>query len=571
MHGPPTGLGPIVLVGEMLEHRHAGSWCSGALVLALAAGCHIDLVDPFEAAGSEQGDEGDALGDDTSGLDEGEVGDEGMDSAGPPIWDVLGEQPEDPSSCEFAASLPSHIGCEFLGVDLDQAGLADFDPYGFVVINPQARPVEALVERYAEHGWVISETATIAPQGFHVFLPSDMQRTHTGLFASGTLRVRSEGPVIAIQASPARYRSEDPGFSASASLLHPTSAWTSETRVLGWRTLAGLAEHAFVGVLGVGMSTPVHVDLAFVVEPGPDDQPADWLDPVERDVPEGALLRLDAAIGPSIAGTRVWSGQESRSVVFAAHTCAAIPSYQGSCGHMAEQLTNGLLGRHFVAPRLVARVDAFGDDVPELLHEPTMIQIVADEPDTLVEIYAGDELLDSVEIDPEQPWMITQSDEELAIVSDKPVAVAAFMLEPELTELGSASMVQLAPVEQWTTRHWVWVPQGFDTHLVVLADAGADIDVTSMAGVPLAPEPDQLPDPLPPPLPSAPSLPIEVRGVFAEGVGAREVSRWALEPGIYRVASDTPSSVVVVGTRTLDGFAYLGGWGPSWVDIGPPQ
>jgi hypothetical protein len=555
----------------MLAHRHARSW--GVAVMVAACGCHIDLVDPFAAASSEAGDDAsDESGDDMPGDDEGEAGDEGMDSAGLPSWDVLDEQPHDPSSCEFAASVPSHIGCEFLGVDLDQAGLADFDPYGFVVINPQARPVEALVERYAEHGWVTSEAATIEAEGFHVFLPSDMQRTHTGLFASGTLRVRSEGPVIAIQASPARYRPEDPGFSASASLLHPTSAWTSETRVLGWRTLEGLAEHAFVGVLGVGMSTPVHVELAFVVEPGPDDQPADWLDPVERDVPEGALLRLDAAApGPGIAGTRVWSGQESRSGVFAAHTCAAIPTYQGSCGHMAELLTNALLGRHFVVPRLVARVDAFGDDVPELLHEPTMIQIVADEPGTLVEIHAGDALFDSVEIDPEQPFMLTQSDEELAIVSDKPVAVAAFMLEPELTELGSASMVQLAPVEQWTTRHWVWVPQGFETHLVVLAGAGEDIEITSMAAVPLAPAPDQLPDPLPDPLPSAPTLPLEVKGVVAEGVGAREVSRWALEPGIYRVASDTPSSVVVVGTRTLDGFAYLGGWGLSLVDIGPPR
>lgn len=548
------------------------AWTLGAWALG---GCHIELYDPFAvdeadslASDLDEGDEGDA-----GEADEGEGADEGGGeeaSGGLPIWDVLDEAPHDPSSCEFAASVPSHIGCEFVGVDLDQAGLADFDAYGFILINPQARPVEATIERFVEHGWMISEAAMIPPQGVHVFTPSDMQRTHTGVFEGGTLRIRSDHPVVAIQASPAQYRSEDPGFSASATLLQPSSAWTNETRVLGWRTIGELADRAFVGVAGLGMSTPINVELAFAVDPGPDDAIADWLGPIEVDLAEGALLRLDAAIGHGIAGTRVWSGQEDRSVVFAAHSCAAIPSYAGSCGHMQEQLSAGLLGRHFVAPRLLARVDVIGDDVPELIHEPTMIQIVADEPATFVQIFEGEgELVDELELGPDEPWTITQSTRELAVVSDKPIALAAFMTNPELTELGSASMVQLAPVEQWTTRHWVWVPQGFSTQLVVLGDSASAIEITGLAGVPLGLGPDELPNPEPPPIPSSPSVALATHPVAAMGVGAREVTRWAVGPGIYRVASETPSSVVVVGARTLDGFAYLGGWGPSLVDIGP--
>jgi hypothetical protein len=238
---------------------------------------------------------------------------------------------------------------------------------------------------------------------------------------------------------------------------------------------------------------------------------------------------------------------------------------------MQEQLGNGLLGLHFVAPRLLARVDAMGDDVPELIHERTMIQVVADEPDTLVTVLQGqDQVVASVVIDPGEPFTIDQHDHELAVISDKPVAVAAYMTNAVYTELGSSSMVQLAPVEQWTTAHWVWIPQGFTNHVLVLGDEDSAVEITPLANVPLALEADQVPDPQPPVLPTVPNLPLDQSEVEAEGVGTQRVSRWALGPGIYRVDSATPTSVVVVGARTMDGFAYLGGWGPSLVDIGPP-
>lgn len=543
----------------------------------MLAGCHVELFDPFAAAdsvGDDGEDEVNASVD--TGEEAGEGSAEGVEddstSEGVPLFDVLDEHPE-LSSCEFAAGLPSHLGCEFFGADLDQAGLADYDAYGFVIINPQIRPVLVTVERFVDHGWLVSESATIEAEQAHVFLPSDCHKLTTGLFEGAVLRIRSEHPVIAIQATPAEYNVDEAGYSASATLLQPSSGWTHETHVAGWRTAQGVAEHAFLGVITLEDFTPINIDPTFLVAPGPDDGPDTWADPIEVSVSAGQLLRLSAEPDPihGIAGTRVWSGQEHRSVVFAAHSCAAIPAYEGSCGHMQEQLGSGLLGRHFVAPRLLARVDAMGDDVPELIHERTMFQVVATEPDTLVTVSHGqDKIVESWIIDPGEPYTIDEHERELAVVSDKPVTVAAYMTDAVYTELGSASMVQLAPVEQWTTSHWVWVPQGFTTHLVVLGDEASAVQITALANVSLALAPDQLPDPQPLPLPTVPIVPIDAASVEADGVGAHEVTRWSVGPGIYRVDSATPTSVVVVGGRAMDGFAYLGGWGPSLVDIGPP-
>lgn len=560
--------------------RNASSVWMSVWTLLGVAGCHVDLFDPFAAA-ADDASEVASIDDGPTNVDEADEAGEGSGETGQdessndeaPLFDVLEDDQANLSSCEFAASLPSHLGCEFFGVDLDQAGLADYDPYGFVVINPQSRPVAVTIERFVEHGWVVSAGVTIEAEQAHVFLPADMHKLTTGVFDGAVLRIRSQHPVIAIQASPAEYNVDDPGYSASATLLQPASGWTHETRVAGWRTAPGVAEHAFLAVVTLEDFTPINVEPTFLVAPGPDDLPDTWADPIATAVSSGQLLRLsaEADLVEGIAGTRVWSGQEHRSAVFAAHSCAAIPQYAGSCGHMQEQLGNGLLGRHFVAPRLLARVDAIGDDVPELIYERTRIQVVANEPDTLVTVLHGqDQIVESVLIDPDHPYSIDEHDRELAVVSDKPVTVAAYMTDAVYTELGSASMVQLAPVEQWTTSHWVWVPQGFTTHLVVLGDEASAVEITALAGVALAIAPDQLPDPLPIPLPPVPVVPIDEGTVEAEGVGAHQVTRWAVGPGIYRVDSATPTSVVVVGSRTMDGFAYLGGWGPSLVDIGPP-
>jgi hypothetical protein len=103
----------------------------------------------------------------------------------------------------------------------------------------------------------------------------------------------------------------------------------------------------------------------------------------------------------------------------------------------------------------------------------------------------------------------------------------------------------------------VWVPEGFETHLLVSATAGAAVEVEWLTGL----DGDDGPQP-------AAQL-LEDSQTAAAGAGPWAVRRYAVEPGIYRVESSGRASVVVSGFAPGDGFAYLAGWGPSLADLGP--
>jgi hypothetical protein len=195
-----------------------------------------------------------------------------------------------------------------------------------------------------------------------------------------------------------------------------------------------------------------------------------------------------------------------------------------------------------------------------------MIQVVATEPETEVVFgyHDSDQAmaieLDTVVIDPAEPYAVYESDRELTIVADKPIVAVAYMTNSELTHLGSPSMVQLAPVDQWTSSHWVWVPKGFETHLLVSTSPSTTVEIEWMSGL----AGDDVPQP----------SPEELELTLTAAPGGQAGSTWAVRrfmvgPGIYRVESSGLSSVIVAGWRAADGFAYLGGWGPSFADLGP--
>ena len=110
---------------------------STSVMVVLGSGCTLELVDTFIGA-SEQADaetgQLDSHGD-ADGADEGgdEHADEGIEPE-PPLFDVGGDgDGVQVSSCQLAAEFPSHLGCEFFGIDVDGPGLFDYEPFGFVV------------------------------------------------------------------------------------------------------------------------------------------------------------------------------------------------------------------------------------------------------------------------------------------------------------------------------------------------------------------------------------------------------------------------------------------------------
>ncbi|NVB38424.1 IgGFc-binding protein [Pseudenhygromyxa sp. WMMC2535] len=543
-----------------MTRLHLDMLALASLQLSLASGCSVEVVDSLAGAQASLDGESldaEALGDDLGeGSDErgqGEGRDEGdTDDEGPsvPLFDVGGSLPQI-SSCQFAAQFPSHLGCEFYGVDLDQPGLFDYDPYGFVVINPLEEPVEVELSRHSGLGWVPIAVISIPGEDEHVFMPQDNQVYGTGTFPAAVFRISSDQPVVAIQASPA----VGEGHSSSATMLQPASAWTQHALVAGWRTHEGVGERSFLSVIGRNLGTPLTLGLSFGVE-GLGDSDWVWAEDessVQLSLDPGELARLDALaidaeIDHGISGTTVESGQEHPLAVFSAHTCASIPDWDDSCGHMQEQLVSRFLGRRFVAPRMVSVIDP---DVG-VIFENTMVQVVAAEDDTEIRFIRDDDVeLESVIIDPDEPYAVSQSSHDLAVIADKPILVSAYMTNGTLTGLGSASMVQLAPVEEWIGEHWVWVPAGYSSQLLITSSSAASLVVEQVDTLDaLGGEPN--PDPVDVGVPTT---------VVAEGLGSRELARVWVGPGIYRVRSGSPATVIVAGWRAGDGFAYLGGWG----------
>lgn len=530
---------------------------------AMSGGCLMEVVDvvPIADAGEDEGEvSDDEAGDEAPAeQDEGGSGQGGEDGA--PLFDV-GSGSSQVSTCEFADQFPSHIGCEFFAIDPDLAGLHDEDPYVFAVINPLDEPVEVELSRRNDQSWAQVEQVTIPAQQVYAFEPGDNHAPGTGVFLSAVFRLTSTAPVVAVQFSG--------GYKSSATMLQPSAAWTPTTHVAGWRTHEGVGERAFMGIVARSSGTTVKLASSFDVFPNtptawdvPDPLPDDPdFNELELELQPGALARLDAKateaeVDHGTSGTSVVTGQEHLNSVFSVHTCAAIPDYDGGCGHMQEQLVSRLEGQHFVVPRMVL----FSDPNQDLadVHEETMVQVVATQPETTVYFLHGDgEVLESVVIDPADPYAVYEAERELIVIADRPVVASAYMTNPKLTSLGSPSMVQLAPVEQWTGMHYVWVPEGYETHLLIASLAGAQLDVEQVAtldGQPLPADPH--------------AYPVAVHGVFADELGQREVTRVPVAPGLFRVTSHSPSSVVVAGWRSEDGFAYLGGWGPSLADLGP--
>lgn len=524
-----------------------------ASTLSMVVGaCTIPVVDSY--AGGSATESGSLPETGADGDDGAEFGDGGGSEGGfpdPPLFDVGDGGEFQVSSCEFAAQYPSHFGCEFYGVDLDGPGLFDAEPHGFVVINPLSTPVAIDLARHAgsDEVWTVEHSSVVPGRHTEVLLPSEQTAQGTGIHAGASYRITSDHPIVVIQAHPAA----GDAVSSSATMLLPASSWTAYTRVAGWRTHEGVGERAFLAAVSGNRTAPVSVDLGFGLMQGE----VPWLDdPLELALGPGELLRLDALAIPAeidhgVSGTRVNAVPKHPVAVFSAHTCAAVPDFNGSCGHMQEQLNDRLVGQRFFAPRLVAR------EHPQLglMHERTMVQVTATEPGTQVHFYVNDgQLLDSIIIDPDKSHAVYVDDEDVAIASDKPIVAAAYMTNAGATGYGSPSMVQLAAIEQWTAHHYVWVPEGFETHALVTAHSGG------------APTIDYLSGPQPP---LVEPTPLESSEVWAPLVGVRRISRYRLTPGLHLIATGRPSSVVIAGWRKGDGFAYLGGWGLSLADLGP--
>ena len=137
------------------------------------------------------------------------------------------------TQCQFIEKRETYVGCEYWGVELDQAfvpsggGFIDGSaaPFAIVVSNVHDR-VDAEVEVLTRTGVV--QRATIPPRSLHVFQLNEhiVRGTMRGFYA---YQVRSSMPIVAYQFNPLN---NEEVYSNDASLLYPTSALGTQYYVM---------------------------------------------------------------------------------------------------------------------------------------------------------------------------------------------------------------------------------------------------------------------------------------------------------------------------------------------------
>jgi hypothetical protein len=227
--------------------------------------------------------------------------------------------------CAAAAQAKSNVGCEYWGVDLDNAVIsatlnAAAQQYAIVVSNPQPDvSAHVIVEQDDSEPGQLAQRRTVAeadvlPLNLETFKlgPREVDGSPDGQFNTGTgtaltrhaYRVESDVPIVAFQFNPLDNVNV---FSNDASLLKPTAALTTDPGVfstayvvLSWPQTIGWSGdpefnfdaidtinlRAFLAVVGTRPDTQVRVTTRARVIPG---------GPV-KDTP--ALGTIDAVLQP---------------------------------------------------------------------------------------------------------------------------------------------------------------------------------------------------------------------------------------------------------------------------------
>ncbi len=466
-----------------------------------------------------------------------------FDVAGPTLEPEYVD-PSVPPDCERAAREPSSMGCLFYAVDLDQSSGGDLAPFAVVLGNVQTdTPATVTVEvREAQVWQLVTDPVTIDPLDTHAITLPDWHQDGSGVLSGGAYRIRSDVPVSAVQFSPLQGLVTG---SSEAALLMPTTSWTSDVMVMGWVTEEESDRAAYFTAIAAADGTPATVTPRVNYLPGAGVPPGPSNVPFRVRLDQGDIVQVTSANSAGnelefgLSGSTVRSGQEHPIAVFSAHTCASIPVGRGPCSHVQEMISPDHFGQRFVAPRLPIR-----DPIDP---EPTLWQILALKDSTQVTFQGTPGttglpptpvILQSGDVYQAYIGGPTDTSGDLAIESDRPISVAAYMINaanPPASPVGGAAMVQLAPVDRFFPRYVFYVPDGWFYNYVSLTRRTGQSVVLDGIQVPNA--------------------------AFSPVGGDHEVATLPLLAGPHVLSGLAPFGALVTGIGLMDAYAYLAGSG----------
>lgn len=510
--------------------------------------------------------------------------------------------------CKVATEQRSNVGCEYWGVDLDNAMVsaslnaasqqyaivvsnAEFDLAAYVMIDqddaPSGQPPKLRTVA----------TATIAPRNLEVFKlgPREVDGSPDGEFDTGThtaltrhaYRVRSNVPIVAYQFNPLENVNV---FSNDASQMLPTAAISGGYVVAGWpQTIArssnpsqnfGEDLRAFLSIVGTVDATTVHLKTTARVVPG-GPLPAGLAPGGEADIALDAfdVLNLETGdFGADFTGTQITAS--GAVVVYSGSEASDAPMFESlterycCADHLEEQLAPlRAVGKSYVLGRMPNRtrsVAAAGGNVP-FYDEPEYFRVVATQAGTThitTTLPAPNDQFDLGAIGANRTIVSRQ---DFHLVADRPAIVAQVQGGQDSAGVprglpgGDPSLTFVAPVEQWRNDYVLLTPDKYAFDFLVVAapaDAAVFIDGARMDAQTCE-------------VGAGDGLSDLVRGKPASSLVYRcqlsfptidskksvpdNVTPGQQNDGAHRIQSDRPVGVVVYGFDNYVSYAYCGG------------
>jgi hypothetical protein len=516
--------------------------------------------------------------------------------------------------CDQAAAQLSNIGCEYWGVDLDNADIspslnAAAQQYAIVVSNVQPDlPAHVTVEQddslpgETVHATRIVATAVIAPRNLEVFNlgPREVDGSADGTFNTGTgtaltrhaYRVTSDFPIVAYQFNPL---DNVRVFSNDASQLLPVSGLNTGVGlayvVPGWpQTIAltsnpttnfGLDLRAFLAIVATRPNTHVHVETTARVIPG---------GPFADGIPAGnggdALLQpfdvLNLETGDfdaDFTGSTVSADQPV--VVFPGSEASDAPEYQTladryCCADHLELQASPVraVGKSYVLakmPNRTSAVIAAGARIGEI-HETEYYRVVAAQGGTTHITTTLPSPWDSFDLKTQGDFQTIPSQNDFVLDASQPTMVVQVQGGqdsggvPRGLPGGDPSTMAPSPVEQWRSDYVLLTPDKyvFD-YLVVVAPSDAHVYIDAVL------------------LDTTNSEVTPSDGLTAQQRGKQTPPYWTyryqlsypiIDPnaqspnnvlqgkqndGVHHVQADAPVGVIAYGFDSYVSYAYAGG------------
>jgi len=516
--------------------------------------------------------------------------------------------------CDQAAAQLSNIGCEYWGVDLDNADIspslnAAAQQYAIVVSNVQPDlPAHVTVEQddslsgESTHATRIMATAVIAPRNLEVFNlgPREVDGSADGTFNTGTgtaltrhaYRVTSDYPIVAYQFNPldnVRVFSNDAsqllpvsGLNTGVGLAYVVPAWPQTIALTNDPTTNfGLDLRAFLAIVATRPNTHVHVQTTARIIPGgpfPDGIPAGsggdaFLQPYD-------VLNLETGdFDADFTGSTV--SADEPIVVFPGSEASDAPEYSNladryCCADHLELQASPVraVGKSYVLakmPNRTSAVIAAGGAIGEI-QETEYYRVVAARTGKTHITTTLPSPWDSFDLNTQGDYQTITSKNDFVLVASQPTMVIQVQGGqdsggvPRGLPGGDPSTLAPSPIEQWRSDYVLLTPDKyvFD-YLVVVAPSNAHVyvdavkldttnsEVTPSDGL----TPQQRKSQTPPYWTYRYQLSYPI--IDPKAASPNNILPGKQNDGVHHVQADTPVGVIAYGFDSYVSYAYAGG------------